>query len=114
MKRDEYGASPTGIIHQVSRETVTLCPYSSLAPTRAPPPAPRPPSPIPSEHAALRDRIECGVVELERQIPDAKHLDEAVYENSELANDVALLVELMREEREFLAGQGVDPRPWGW
>jgi hypothetical protein len=54
------------------------------------------------------------VAELEGQIPDTKHLDEAVYENSELANDVALLVALMREEREFLAGQGVDPRPWGW
>jgi hypothetical protein len=73
-----------------------------------------PPPPISAEHAAMRARIEHGMAELKGQIPDGKDLDEAIYENFDLANDAAELVGLMREEEEFLAGQGVDPRPWGW
>jgi len=71
-----------------------------------------PPPPISEEHAAMRERIEWGMAELEGQIPDGKSLDEAICENPELANDAADLVELMREEHEFLAGQGVDPQPY--
>jgi hypothetical protein len=73
-----------------------------------------PPPPVSSEHAALRDRIERGMATLEGQIPDGKDLDQAIYENPDLANVAADLVGLMREERDFLAGLGVDPRPWGW
>jgi hypothetical protein len=72
------------------------------------------PPPISVEHAAMRERIERCMAELEGQIPDGKDLDEAIYENPDLANVAAELVGLMREERDFLTGQGMDPRPWGW
>jgi hypothetical protein len=74
-----------------------------------------PPPPISAEHAALRDRIERDLAALREQIPEGVvDIAEGVLENPELANVAALLVGLMREERDFLAGQGVDPRPWGW
>jgi hypothetical protein len=73
-----------------------------------------PPPPISAEHAAMRERIQRGMAALEEQIPEGMDLDEAIMENLDLANDAAELVGLMRDERDFLAGQGVDPRPWGW
>jgi hypothetical protein len=75
-----------------------------------------PPPPISAEHAAMRERIERGLAELERQLPDGNDLrealGEAIRENPELANDVVDLLELMQEEEKYLAGQGVDPRPY--
>ena len=70
------------------------------------------PPPISAEHAAMRDRIERSLTELERQIPDSKSLDEAICENPGLASSSAQLLGLMREEWEFLASLGVDPRPY--
>jgi len=73
-----------------------------------------PPPPISEEHAEMRDRIEHGMAALEQQIPEGTNLDEAVVENPVLANVAAELLVLMREERNFLAGQGEDPRPLHW
>jgi hypothetical protein len=73
-----------------------------------------PPPPISAEHAAMRERIERAKAELEEQIPEGKDLGGANDENLGLANAAAVLAWLMRKEREFLAGQGVDPRPWRW
>jgi hypothetical protein len=39
-------------------------------------------------------------------------LEEASVQNPELANAGARIIVLMREERDWLAGQGVDPRPF--
>jgi hypothetical protein len=39
-------------------------------------------------------------------------LDEAVEENPDLAAPVAELLVLERKEQDFLADQGVDPRPY--
>jgi hypothetical protein len=39
---------------------------------------------------------------------------ELVEDYADIANDAAGLFVLMREEKEYLAGQGVDPQPWGW
>src|SRR5215217_7155771 len=71
-----------------------------------------PPPPISSEHAAMRDRIERDLAELERQIPEGMDLDEAVADNPDLAAPVAELLVLERKEQDFLADQGVDPRPY--
>jgi hypothetical protein len=75
-----------------------------------------PPPPVSSEYAAMRELIERGLAEIERQLPNGKDrreaLGEAIRENPDLANDAAELVGLMREEHEFLAGLGVDPRPY--
>jgi hypothetical protein len=71
-----------------------------------------PPPPISSEHAAMRDRIERCIAELEGQIPDGKDLDEAVVEDPDLAAPAVECLVLMQEEEEFLAGLGVDPRPY--
>jgi hypothetical protein len=79
---------------------------------REPPPREPPPPPISAEHAAMRERFERGLAELEGQIPEGKGLDGAIDEKAKLANDAAVLAGLKRKEREFLADQGVDPRPW--
>jgi hypothetical protein len=71
-----------------------------------------PPPPISAEHAAIRERIERAMAELEGQIPEGMDLDGAIHQNPDLANDAADLLVLMREEQEFLLSQGVDPRPW--
>jgi len=46
--------------------------------------------------------------ELIRRVVD----DEAVMVNPDLANVAAQLVRLMREERDYLTGKGVDPPFW--
>jgi hypothetical protein len=75
-----------------------------------------PPPPISAEHAAIRERIERDMAALLKQPPDGKEfteaLDEAIRENPDLDNDAADLLDLMFEEQDFLAGQGVDPRPY--
>jgi hypothetical protein len=60
----------------------------------------------------MRERIKRGWADLEGQIPDGKDLAEVAVENQDLANDAAELLVLMREEQDFLAAQGVDPRPY--
>jgi hypothetical protein len=71
-----------------------------------------PPPPISSEHAAMRDRIERELAELEGQIPEGMDLDEAVADNPDLAAPAVECLVLMQEEEELLAAQGVDPRPY--
>jgi hypothetical protein len=71
-----------------------------------------PPPPVSSEHAAMRDRIERCMAELKEQIPDGKDLDEAVVEDPDLAAPAVECLVLMQEEEAFLAGEGVDPRPY--
>ena len=71
-----------------------------------------PPPPISPEHAAMRDRIERAIGAVHKQIPEGMDLEEACDQNPELANAGVHILVLMREEGEFLAGQGVDPRPY--
>jgi hypothetical protein len=71
-----------------------------------------PPPPISEEHAAMRERIERELAELEGQIPDGMDLDEAVVEDPDLAAPAVECLVLMQEEEKFLADQGVDPRPY--
>jgi hypothetical protein len=89
-------------------------PASSWEPSQEPPHVPQSAAapPVSAEHAAIRDRIERGQAALLEQIPDGTDLDEAVMGNPDLAAPAAECLVLMREERDFLAGQGVDPRPW--
>ena len=47
-----------------------------------------------------------------KQVPEGMELDEALAKNDTLANAGAHIVVLIREEQEFLIGQGVDPRPY--
>lgn len=60
----------------------------------------------------MRERIERDWAALLGQIPDGKGLDEAMIENPDLAKDAVDCLGLMQEEAEFLAGLGVDPRPY--
>ena len=60
----------------------------------------------------MRDRIERDLAELERQIPEGMDLAEAVVDNPDLAAPAVECLVLMQEEEEFLADQGVDPRPY--
>jgi hypothetical protein len=60
----------------------------------------------------MRDRIERCMAELEGQIPDGMDLAEAVVEDPDLAAPAVECLVLMQEEEEFLAGLGVDPRPY--
>jgi hypothetical protein len=77
-----------------------------------------PPPPISEEHAALRRQI----AELYRTLRDelenpevtdqTKSIEERLDENDELAIIGAQLIALTREERELLAKNGVDYRPY--
>jgi hypothetical protein len=75
------------------------------------------PLPISSEHAAMRERIEqlwaefIGPLDPESRDFRVK-LDRRIAENPDLVNDAADLLGLMQEEQRFLAGEGVDPRPY--
>jgi hypothetical protein len=60
----------------------------------------------------MRERIEGEWALLREQIPEGMDLDEAMYENPDLANEGAELLVLMRKEQDYLAAQGVDPRPY--
>ena len=71
-----------------------------------------PPPPISEEHAALRDRIVRAIGALNEQIPEGTDVEEALAQSDELANFAARIIVMMREEQTFLAGQGVDPRPY--
>ena len=76
-----------------------------------------PPPPISEEHAALRRQIaESYRTLLDPEDPEGtetmERLEERVEENPELANVGAELIALKREERELLAKNGVDYRPY--
>jgi hypothetical protein len=71
-----------------------------------------PPPPISEEHAAMRDRIERAMGAVLKQIPEGMDLEEASVQNPELVNAGVHILGLMLEEGDFLAGQGVDPRPY--
>jgi hypothetical protein len=75
-------------------------------------PPPPPPPPISEKHAAMRDRIERawgGVVKL---IPEGTDLEEAMDQSEEIRDLTLDYLEMAREEVEFLARVGVDPRPY--
>ena len=84
-----------------------------------------------TEIAAMSRQFVHAVAAHDPRLPEDASLDEAfqaltelaqrghgcseLVENyAEIANDAAGLFVLMREEKEYLTGQGVDPRPWGW
>jgi hypothetical protein len=77
------------------------------------------PLPISSEHAAIKERIErlwaefIGPLDLESP-HFHERLDERIVEDPDIANVGARAFQVAREEEEYLASQGVDPRPWGW
>ena len=71
-----------------------------------------PPPPISEEHAEMRDRIQRRIGAALELVPEGMDLEEALAQSDELANAGAHIVVLMREEHAFLAGQGVDPRPY--
>ena len=71
-----------------------------------------PPPPISEEHAEMRDRIERAIGAALELVPEGMDLEEAIAQSDELANAGAHIVVLMRQERTFLASQGVDPRPY--
>ena len=75
-------------------------------------PPPPPPPPISAEHAAMRERIERAWGAVVKLIPEGTDFEEAM-DQSEEVRDVTLdYLEMAREEVEFLASQGVDPRPY--
>ena len=72
-----------------------------------------PPPPINEEHAALRRKIaELSRTLLDLKIPEGPDQMERFEENPELANVGAKLITLKREERELLAKNGEDYRPY--
>ena len=70
------------------------------------------PPPISAEHERMRDRIERGLAALLDPQDLERGIDELIEENPGLASSAAQLLGLMREEWEFLASLGVDPRPY--
>jgi len=75
-------------------------------------PPPPPPPPISEEHAAMRERIERAMGALHEQIPEGSDLEEAMDQSEEIRDLTIDMLEMAREEVEFLASQGVDPRPY--
>ena len=71
-----------------------------------------PPPPVSPEHAEMRDRIERAIATVQKQVPEGMDFEEASVQNPELANAGVHIVLMIREEQEFLIGQGVDPRPY--
>ena len=74
---------------------------------RRPPPPPIKPH-SPGDEGPDRGRY--GT--LLKQVPEGMDLEEALAKNDRLANAGAHIVLLIREEQDFLIGQGVDPRPY--
>jgi hypothetical protein len=75
------------------------------------------PPPVSEEHAAIRERIELLWAEfigpLDPESPDFRErLDERIAKDPDIANVGARALEVAREEEEYLASLGVDPRPW--
>jgi hypothetical protein len=74
------------------------------------------PPPISEEHAEMRNRIQHRIGAALELVPEGMDLEGALArcddESVELANAGAHIIVLMRQEQTFLAGQGVDPRPY--
>jgi succinate dehydrogenase/fumarate reductase flavoprotein subunit len=71
-----------------------------------------PPPPVSPEHAEMRDRIQRRIGAALELVPEGMDLEEALAQCDELANAGAHIVVAIRQEQDFLAGQGVDPRPY--
>jgi len=71
-----------------------------------------PPPPVSQAHEAIRDQIERAMGEVHKRVPEGMDLEEALDQNPELATSGARIIGLIREEQDFLASQGVDPRPY--
>jgi hypothetical protein len=75
-------------------------------------PPPPPPPPISEEHAAMRERIERAWGAVVKLIPEGTDLEEAMDQSEEIRDLTIDMLEMAREEVEFLASQGVDLRPY--
>jgi hypothetical protein len=75
-------------------------------------PPPPPPLPISEEHAAMRDRVERAWGAVLKLIPEGTDLEEALDESEQLRDLTLDFLVMADEEVEFLASQGVDPRPY--
>ena len=73
---------------------------------------PPPPPPISEEHAAIRGRVERAWGAVVKLIPEGIDLEEAMDESEEIRNRTIDILMMEDEEVEFLARQGVDPRPY--
>jgi succinate dehydrogenase/fumarate reductase flavoprotein subunit len=78
---------------------------------RRKPPPPIPP-PISEEHAAMRERIERAWGAVVKLIPEGTDLEEAMDHSEEIRDLTIDILTMADEEVEFLANQGVDPRPY--
>jgi hypothetical protein len=75
-------------------------------------PLPPPPPPINGAHAAMRERVERAWGAVVKLIPEGTDLEEAMDQSEEIRDLTIDFLEMAREEVEFLASQGVDPRPY--
>jgi hypothetical protein len=75
-------------------------------------PPPPPPPPISEEHAAMRERIERAWGAVVKLIPEGTDLEEAMDQSEEIRDLTLDFLVMADEEVEFLASQGVDPRPY--
>ena len=75
-------------------------------------PPPPPPPPISEEHAAMRERIERAWGAVVKLIPEGTDLEEAMDQSEEIRDLTIDILMMEGEEVEFLASQGVDPRPY--
>ena len=71
-----------------------------------------PPPPISAEHAAIRDRIERAWGAVVKLIPEGTDYEEAMDQSEEIRDLTLDFLVMADEEVEFLASQGVDPRPY--
>src|ERR687890_142637 len=78
---------------------------------RRKPPPPIPP-PISEEHAEMRERIERAWGAVVKLIPEGADLEEAMDQSEEIRDLTIDILMMEGEEVEFLASQGVDPRPY--
>jgi hypothetical protein len=75
-------------------------------------PPPPPPPPISEEHAAMRERIERAWGAVVKLIPEGTDLEVALDQSEEIRDLTLDFLVMADEEVEFLASQGVDPRPY--
>ena len=60
----------------------------------------------------MRDRIERAWGAVVKLIPEGTDLEEAMDQSEEIRDLTSVFLDMAREEVEFLASQGVDPRPY--
>jgi hypothetical protein len=75
-------------------------------------PPPPPPPPISEEHAAMRERVERAWGAVVKLIPEGTDYEEAMDQSEEIRDLTLDYFVMADEEVEFLASQGVDPRPY--